>query len=445
MHKKVYIETLGCAMNHKDSENMLSELKTKKNYEKTENLKEADLILINTCSVREKPVSKLFSELGLFKKQKKETAKIGVTGCTASHLGREIISKAPFVDFVLGARNTSKITTILEKKHAVEVDINHDDSQYLFKKDKNLAISKYQSMVNISIGCDKKCSFCIVPATRGTEISIPQNIILDQIKKATENEAKEILLLGQNVNNYGRRFSDIKQQNSTFTKLLREISKIDTVKRIRFTSPHPLHTDDEFFEEFANNPKIAKSIHMPLQSGSTDILKKMRRGYSKEWFLERTAKIRELVADVSISTDIIVGFPTETEADFQDTMEVLNSVKFEQMFSFLYSPRPNTEALKYKESDLIPKDIASQRLKTLQNRHTEILDEIAKTRLNKTYSVYFDEVLDGNFIIGKNSQNHLVRVKAKDKNHLNSLIGTFQKVTVTDVNRTASFGELISE
>ena len=438
MHKKVFIETLGCAMNHKDSENMLSELSTKRDYKLTKNLEEADLILINTCSVREKPVAKLFSELGVFQKKKKENAQIGVTGCTASHLGKEIISKAPFVDFVLGARNTSKIVEVLDKKGAVEIDIDHDDSMYVFNSN---SASKYRGMVNISIGCDKKCAFCIVPSTRGTEISIPMNIILDQIKKLTENSAKEILLLGQNVNNYGRRFSDKNHKETNFAQLLREISKIDTVERIRFTSPHPLHTDDEFFEEFANNSKIAKSIHMPLQSGSSEILKKMKRGYSKEWFLERTAKIRELVPEVAISTDIIVGFPTETDRDFQDTLDVLEAVRFEQMFSFLYSPRPNTEALKYADSELVKREIGSQRLKFLQTRHTEILDEIANSRLNQEYTVYFDEVQDSGFISGRNTQGHMIRVKAK--NQIDSLMGTFRKVRVTDTNRTASFGELI--
>jgi len=202
--KKLYIETLGCAMNVRDSEHMIAELNKKEPYELTQNINEADLIIINTCSVREKPVSKLFSEIGVFKKYKKDGAKIGVAGCTASHLGKDIIKKAPVVDFVLGARNVSKITEVVEKKHAVEIDTNYDESTYMFG---DFRSNPYKAMVNISIGCDKQCTFCIVPVTRGEEISIPSNLIVQEVQKAVDSGAKEVTLLGQNVNNYGRRFS----------------------------------------------------------------------------------------------------------------------------------------------------------------------------------------------------------------------------------------------
>ena len=190
--KKLYIETLGCAMNVRDSEHMIAELNAKEPYELTEELSDADLIIINTCSVREKPVSKLFSEIGIFNKYKKKSAKIGVTGCTASHLGKEIIKRAPSVDFVLGARNISKITKVLEKRHAVEIDINHDDSTYAFGEYRT---NTFKSMVNISMGCDKSCTYCIVPATRGDEVSIPSDLIVGEIAKAVKTGAKEVMLL----------------------------------------------------------------------------------------------------------------------------------------------------------------------------------------------------------------------------------------------------------
>ncbi|MBD3793645.1 MAG: tRNA (N6-isopentenyl adenosine(37)-C2)-methylthiotransferase MiaB, partial [Campylobacterales bacterium] len=328
-HKKLYIETLGCAMNVRDSEHMIAELNKKEPYELTETLSEADLIIINTCSVREKPVSKLFSEIGVFSKRKKPSAKIGVTGCTASHLGQDIIKRAPVVDFVLGARNVSKISTIVDQKHAVEIDIDHDDSTYAFGEYRT---NPFKAMINISIGCDKSCTFCIVPATRGNEVSIPMHLIIQETEKAVATGAKEVMLLGQNVNNYGKYFSG-DQPKSNFTELLRAVSQIEGLERIRFTSPHPLHMDDAFLEEFARNPKICKQIHIPLQSGSTSLLKDMKRGYSKEWFLNRCAKVRELSPEATISTDIIVGFPGESDADFEDTMEVLEVVRFEQLFS----------------------------------------------------------------------------------------------------------------
>jgi len=240
--KKLFLETLGCAMNVRDSEHLIAQLNQKEPYELTNSLEEADLIMINTCSVREKPVSKLFSEIGVFNKRKKPEAKIGVCGCTASHLSKEIIRKAPSVDFVLGARNVSKINEVVDKKHAVAIDINHDESLFDFGEYRS---NPFSAMVNISIGCDKQCSFCIVPATRGEEISIPLDIIVGEVQKAVKSGAKEVMLLGQNVNNYGRRFSG-DQAKINFTKLLQEVSKVEGLERIRFTSPRPLHMDNAF-------------------------------------------------------------------------------------------------------------------------------------------------------------------------------------------------------
>lgn len=232
-------------MNTRDSDHIIAELKEKENYSLTENAKEADLIILNTCSVREKPERKLFSEIGVYTNIKKKDAKIGICGCTASALGKEIIKKAPSVDFVLGARNVSKITSILDKPKAVEVEINYDESNYEFCMNTQ---SNMRALINISIGCDKKCSYCIVPHTRGKEISIPLDLILKEAEIRVANGAKEIILLGQNVNNYGARFSN-PHKKINFTALLQEISKIEGVERIKFVSPHPLHMDDEFIEE----------------------------------------------------------------------------------------------------------------------------------------------------------------------------------------------------
>jgi tRNA-2-methylthio-N6-dimethylallyladenosine synthase len=433
MNKKVFIETLGCAMNHKDSENMLAELKRLENFSKVEKPEEADLIIINTCSVREKPVKKLFSELGHLNRIKKVGAKLGVAGCTASHLGEQIIKKAPYVHFVLGARNVSKIGAVIHKKGAVEIDINYDDSLYSFGESE---ISNFRKSINISIGCDKKCTFCIVPHTRGTEISIPKDILLNEVKRGVEAGAKEFLLLGQNVNNYGRRFSS-EHQKIDFTELLREISKIDGVERIRFTSPHPLHMDNDFIEEFAKNPKIAKSIHVPLQSGSTKILRDMKRGYSKEWFLDRAKRIRDLVPDVAISTDIIVGFPGENDKDFEDTLDVLEKVRFEQLFSFKYSPRPLTEASKF--TNIVSDEVSSARLTKLQSRHLEIMEEIAKGREDKIYDVLFDTFDSGSgCLIGRNSAGLLVKAKGD-----NSTLGKIVKVQIIESNRVSAKGRIL--
>ncbi|BDY12709.1 tRNA (N6-isopentenyl adenosine(37)-C2)-methylthiotransferase MiaB [Hydrogenimonas cancrithermarum] len=433
MGKKFYIETLGCAMNVRDSEHMIAELTRKEGYEATDRLEEADLILINTCSVREKPVNKLFSEIGVFNKRKKEGAKIGVCGCTASHLGEEIIKRAPFVDFVLGARNVSKITQVLHTPKAVEVDIDYDESQYAFGEFRS---SPFKAYVNISIGCDKQCTFCIVPHTRGDEVSIPADLLVQEARKAAQSGAKEIFLLGQNVNNYGRRFSG-EHPKMNFTDLLRRISEIEEVERIRFTSPHPLHMDDEFLEEFARNPKICKSMHMPLQSGSSRILKAMKRGYTKEWFLDRAAKLRAMVPDVSISTDIIVAFPGESDEDFEDTMDVIEQVRFEQIFSFKYSPRPLTPAKDYEGQ--VPDEVGSERLARLQARHNEMLDEMKSGRIGKVYEVYFEELRPGGKVAGRTDNNWLVQVEGSEE-----LLGRIVPVKITETNRLSSQGVVVA-
>ncbi|EAI7261358.1 tRNA (N6-isopentenyl adenosine(37)-C2)-methylthiotransferase MiaB [Campylobacter lari] len=431
MSKKLFIQTLGCAMNVRDSEHMIAELKEKENYELTQDAKEADLILINTCSVREKPVHKLFSEVGSFEKIKKNGAKIGVCGCTASHLGDEIFKRAPNVDFVLGARNVSKITKAVNTPKFLGNDIDFDESNYAFADFRN---SLYKTYINISIGCDKHCTYCIVPHTRGDEISIPFEIIKNEALKAVSKGAKEIFLLGQNVNNYGKRFSNA-HEKINFSDLLERLSEIEGLERIRFTSPHPLHMDDRFLEVFSKNPKVCKSMHMPLQSGSSEILKAMKRGYTKEWYLDRALKLRSMCKDVSISTDVIVAFPGESDKDFEDTMDVLEKVRFEQMFSFKYSKRPLTKAATMPNQ--IPDDIASKRLSILQARHTEILDEIVVKQKDKEFEVLFEELRSEGFVAGRSDNNFLIQVKGSEE-----LLGQTKKVKITNPRRMVLNGEI---
>jgi tRNA-2-methylthio-N6-dimethylallyladenosine synthase len=432
MGKKLYIETLGCAMNVRDSEHLIAELSKKHNYTLTDDITKSDLIIINTCSVREKPVAKLFSELGVFAKTKKSQAKIGVCGCTASHLGAEIIKRAPFVDFVLGARNVSKISEVLERKHAVAIDTDYDESSYIFEEYRS---NPYKAMVNISMGCDKSCAFCIVPTTRGEEVSIPSNLIISEIQKSVANGAKEVMLLGQNVNNYGRRFTN-KSEIANFTELLKAVSEIEGLERIRFTSPHPLHMDDAFLEEFATNPKICKQIHVPLQSGSTEILKAMKRGYTKEWFLDRCERIRTLAPNTTISTDIIVGFPGESEEDFEHTMDVLEKVRFDQLFSFIYSPRPHTLAANF--DNQVESATSSRRLTRLQSRHTEILDSIMEAQLNTIHEVYFDELKPNGKIAGRSDDGKLIFVDGGE-----ALLGEIKDVIITKISRSLLHGKVI--
>ena len=420
-------------MNDTDSKHIQAELEKHKGYSATQNIEDADLIIINTCSVREKPVQKLFSEIGQFNKKKKDGAKIGVCGCTASHLGEDIIKRAPYVDFVLGARNISKIKDVVDIKGSVEISIDNDDSQYEFAIANN---NNFRTSVNISVGCDKECTYCIVPSTRGDEISIPPQMIVSQIQKAVDNGVVEVALLGQNVNSYGKRFSNNADKYS-FTQLLQDISKIDGLKRIRFTSPHPLHMDDDFIEEFARNPKISKCIHMPLQSGSTKILKAMKRGYTKEWFLNRALKMRELIPDLRITTDIIVAFPGETNEDFLDTLDVLNQVKFDQIFNFKYSPRPNTKALELKDLE-IEDSIGSARLDELIELHKRYLENSMPNMIGKTVNVLVESLKPNGEVSGYTDNYFLVFTKGSDE-----LLGKFVDVKITSATRTSLKGEIV--
>lgn len=417
-------------MNTRDTEHIIAELNAYHRYEPTTNPKEADLIIINTCSVREKPVQKLFSELGQYNVDKKEGAKIGVCGCTASHLGKDIIKKAPYVDFVLGARNVSKISKVIDQKGAVEVDIDYDESSYVFSEYRT---SLYRANINISIGCDKKCTFCIVPHTRGDEISIPPELIMQEIQKAVTSGAREVFLLGQNVNNYGKRLT---QEKIDFTGLLQKISTIEGLERIRFTSPHPLHMDDEFIEEFSNNPKICKSIHMPLQSGNTKVLREMKRGYTKEWFLNRAKKIRDLVPNVRISTDIIVGFPGESDEEFADTLDVMKQVRFDQIFNFKYSPRPGTEAEKYTNG--VPDEIASARLEMVIELQKIIQQEQSASFVGTVQKVLFEELKPNGEISGFSDNYLQVYVTGSEE-----LLGKTVDVKITSANRTSLRGEIV--
>jgi len=431
LSKKLYIQTLGCAMNVRDSEHIIAELSQKEDYALTNEPETADLILINTCSVRERPVHKLFSEIGGFEKLKKKGAKIGVCGCTASHLGAEIFKKAPNVDFVLGARNVSQITRAVKTPKFLGTDINYDESEFAFAEFRS---SPYKSFINIMIGCDKHCTYCIVPHTRGEEISIPFSLIFDEAQKAVDKGAKELFLLGQNVNNYGKHFSKA-HEKMDFADLLVRLSEIPNLKRIRFTSPHPLHIDDKFLEVFTHNKKICKALHLPLQSGSNAVLKAMKRGYTREWYLEKALKVRKMCENASISTDIIVAFPNESEKDFEDTLEVMNEVRFEQIFSFKYSPRPLTKAALM--SGQIEPELATRRLSKLQGRQNEILDEIVARQRLKEFEVLFEEQRE-NGVAGRSDNNFLVQTQGGAE-----LLGQMKRVKITNPRRMVLYGEVL--
>ena len=311
---RVYIKTFGCQMNEKDSERMLRIL----NCEKAESPQTAEVIIINTCAVREKPENKVFSELGLYKnlKTEKPGIKIGVTGCVAQIYGENLIKKIPYLDFVAGTQVVNKIPEILERvkkgERLSDTSVNYDENDRFLSPVREKEVNSVKSYVTIQEGCNQFCSFCIVPLTRGREITRPSSDILIEIKKLVENGVKEVTLLGQNVNRYGRNSEDL-----TFPQLLKEINNIEGLKRIRFTTSNPKYVDEELIKAFKELEKLCEHIHLPVQSGSDSVLRMMRRKYTRSFYLEIVEKLRKNVPNIAITTDIIVGFPGESEKDYE--------------------------------------------------------------------------------------------------------------------------------
>lgn len=428
MKKKLYVRTYGCQMNAYDSvriKQMLSQ-----DYEETDTTLDADLIIINTCSVRKKPEEKLFAVLGTLKplKQKNKNLIIGVGGCVAQQYGSEIIKRVPHVDFVFGTHNLSLIPEFIKDSQCA----NNVKVDYREKWEDLPVTNPYNGALSISIaisrGCNNRCAYCIVPQTRGPEVSRPSSQIIDEISLSVEQGTKEVLLLGQCVNSYG---SDL-DEDITFEKLLDKISKINGLERIRFTSPHPKHITDEFIDLVCSNPKICRHVHLPLQAGSNRILELMNRKYTKEHYLEIIEKIRRKVPDMAFTTDIIVGFPTETESDFLETVGVVEKVGFVNSYSFVYSPRPNTKSLELKDDISYSEKLGW--LNFLQDRQYEVSARVLKDFIGKTTSILVDgySKKDKTCLKGTNSQNITVNLS---KDYSNVKLGSIIDVEVKDISR----------
>lgn len=388
MKKRVYIKTFGCQMNENDSEKVLILLKEE--YVPTDNPEEADLIIVNTCSVREKPQHKVYSEVGRYKplKKKKKHLLIGIMGCVAQQEGENLIKKLPYVDFVLGTQSFYQIKEVITKlqkdpKPIVLTELTNEFKPPLVLPEETLSknTEKVTAFVTIMQGCDNFCSYCIVPYVRGRETSRPPEEIIEEIKRLVELGVREVTLLGQNVNSYG-----LKEKGyPDFPELLNQIAAIEDLWRIRFTTSHPKDLSEKLIRTMAENPKICHHIHLPLQAGSNRILKRMNRKYTKEEYLEKVAKLRELIPDIAITTDIIVGFPGETEEDFEETLEMLKTVRYHEIFSFKYSDRPFTTAKNFE--DKIPEEEKEIRLKLVQELQKTITQEIYQQYVGKEMEV----------------------------------------------------------
>ena len=369
MGTKLYIKTYGCQMNEYDSQKTLEILKQDPTIEETSNPEEADIILLNTCSIREKAEEKVYSELGRLRKLKIENPnlKIGVGGCVASQEGKNIFKRAPYVDLIFGPQTIHKVPSLLSKKNKIEaVDVSFPIEEKFDALPAPEATGT-SSFVSIMEGCSKYCSFCVVPYTRGDEVSRKPEQIFDEVARLVEQGVSEIVFVGQNVNSYEYSFNG---RMLRLSDLIEVTGSIDGVERIRYTTSHPLDMTDDLIEVYGHVPQLVSQLHLPVQSGSNRILTRMKRNYSRELYIDVIEKLKLVRPNIKVSSDFIVGFPGETAADFQQTMDLIEEVQFDASFSFIYSARPGTPASKL--HDATPLAEKKERLSILQNRIDEL-------------------------------------------------------------------------
>jgi len=436
--KYYFVKTYGCQMNERDSEN-ISALLEMMGYIKTDKMKDADVIILNTCSIRENANNKVFGMLGRIKnmKQTKKDLIVGMTGCMAQeeHICNEILNKYRWMNFVVGTHN---FETIVEKvydainKSKLNIDVLSCEGNIL-EDLPSIRTSKYKAFVNIQLGCDKFCTYCIVPYTRGKQRSRTPESILEEVKKLKEDGYLEVTLLGQNVNAYGKDLGI----DYDMADLLKDVAELG-IPRIRFVTSHPWDFTDKMIDTIAKYPNIMNSVHLPVQSGNSDILKLMGRRYTKEEYLTLFHKLKERVKDITITTDIIVGFPNESDEQFNDTLSLAEECKFDLAYTFIFSKRVGTPA--YKMSDSISMDEKHDRLQKLN----DIINKYAlinnQKLINKTLKVLVEgsSEKDSNLLMGYTEGNKLVNFTGpKD------IIGKIVDVKITDAKTWSLDGEYV--
>ena len=429
MKKKLYIKTHGCQMNEYDSAKMADLLKEKEDFELAKNEDEADLLILNTCSIREKAQEKVFHQIGRWRKIKEEKPdlKIAIGGCVASQEGKEIIKRAPAVDIVFGPQTLHKLPELYNNKN--KTNINQIDISFpKLEKFNHLPVEgkgEPSAFVSIAEGCNKYCSFCVVPKTRGHEVSRTIEDILNEVSILADKGTREINFLGQNVNNFKGTF---KGEKSSLAVLIELASKVENIERIRFTTSHPHEFKDDLVEVYDRVPELVSHVHLPVQSGSDRILKLMRRRYNAEKYLELIEKIRIVRPDMSFSSDFIVGFPGETNEDFQQTINIINEVKFDEAYSFIYSPRPNTTASEMPD-DVHPEE-KKERLNILQSRLNQLSFGYSRKKVgtNQRCLIYGQSRRDPGQLQGRTICNRIVNFQS---NQLN-LVGNFANVQIQE-------------
>ena len=438
MNKKYTIITYGCQMNHHDSEK-ISYLLENLGYEKENDIEKSDFIIYNTCLVRENAELKVYGQLGALKnlKRKKPEMIIAVCGCMmqTGDARATIISKYKHVDIIFGTKNISRLPSLISRHRStgeVIVDIEEEDIL-----DDDTPINRehpFIAYVNIMTGCNNYCTFCIVPYARGKEISRTPESIITEIKELANKGYKEITLLGQNVNSYGKTL----RPKVSFPELLKMVNEVEGIERIRFLTSHPKDCSDELIEAIANLDKVCENIHLPFQSGSNRILKDMHRVYTREHYLDLIRKLKKKVPNITLSTDIIVGFPGETEEDFNDTLSLVENVEYDQGFTFLYSIRKGTKAAEMNEQ--IPHDIKQERFQRLIDTMYDIFYKKNKECVGKTYEVLVEGISKNNseILTGRTRGYKLVHFKGGKRN-----IGQLVNVKITGHNSFVLEGELV--
>jgi len=439
--KKVWIRTFGCQMNEYDSDKMSDVLHAAEGWEKTDNPEDADLILFNTCSVREKAQDKVFNDLGRIRPLKalKPGLLIGVGGCVASQEGGEIVRRAPYVDVVFGPQTLHRLPQLLERRRDTgkpQVDISFPEIEK-FDHMPPARVEGTSAFVSIMEGCSKYCSFCVVPYTRGEEVSRPFDDVLAEIRDLASKGVREVTLLGQNVNAYVGEMAD--GANADFAHLLVHVAKIEEIERIRYTTSHPLEFTQRLIDAYAKLPKLVSQVHLPVQSGSDRILAAMKRNYTALEYKSIIRRLREARPDISISTDFIIGFPGETEADFEQTMKLVEDVKFDGAFSFVYSPRPGTPAASL--PDETPREVKIARLQRLQARVQELAEGYSRNMVGTRQRVLVEDMSrkDENEVAGRTANNRVVNFAGHRR-----LIGEFLEVEITAAFPHSLRGEVVA-
>lgn len=440
MTKKVYIKTFGCQMNEYDSDKMLAVLKTTEDFQKTDNPNDADIILFNTCSIREKAENKVYSDLGRVRDIKANNPNliIGVGGCVASLSGENIVKKAPYVDLVFGPQTLHRIPELINQRKLSgkpQVDVSFPEIEK-FDNLPNNEVNGVSAFVSIMEGCSKYCSYCVVPYTRGEEISRPVADILTEIADLCNKGVKEVNLLGQNVNAYRGVLPN--SEIADFALLLELVHQISNIERIRFTTSHPNEMSDRLINCYKTLPKLVSHLHLPVQSGSDKILMAMKRGYTALEYKSIIRKIKKIRPDMSFSSDFIVGFPNETEADFEKTMKLIDDVKYDTSFSFIYSKRPGTPASDLEDNT--PLELKLKRLQLLQKTIDENVKLINNRMINTIQKVLIEGVSKKNNeeLTGRTENFKVVNFVANKR-----LIGQIVNVKITECKTNSLRGEII--